>query len=487
MKKMKEYKGFKYICTLDSAEKALIKYIDSITEGVDTLEEIPDASEENYNNWHCDYDFAGVEMLVLPSSVKRIGKCAFAQSRIQNIVAPGVVVIDELAFYNTKHLVSVDAPECEYLSTTDPDNPHEFTEGSDAFNHSHVRKLNLPKVKRVGRYAFYDMPYLETLSLPSCEELYPHAVYGNEQLKQIKLGKSGRAQCSAICNNPQLKSFKGSFDEVHSDWFFNNGIERPALSPSCRVITDRVEKNDILPLETDIVDKSQSRETFNYTYEYKGFKFNLVADCEGQEQEIVERIKACIDEWCEWHIIDSPNQHADESAEDALKYVKDIYIPESILGLADYSFAKCYGLESIVAANVRLVGDHAFYCDGQLRYVQLDNCVEFADDAFNGAAYDYSEVAEDTPVAKLIAPNVKKVGSHCFWQAGYRVVHLPNATEVESLAFDENPALQVVTLGKVDKPYTFERNLQLRKVNALGAQRKGVVSDSPLFDSAMVM
>ena len=68
---LSEYKGFKFNCETVADENRLKNYIDSLGDGIDSL---PDVCEENYANRQADFDFSGVNQLVLPKSIKRIVK-----------------------------------------------------------------------------------------------------------------------------------------------------------------------------------------------------------------------------------------------------------------------------------------------------------------------------------------------------------------------------------------------------------------------------
>ncbi len=464
------YKGFKYVCKTRESEQKLVAYIDWLGD----TDELRDVSQENYFAWRADYDFDGVSFLSLPLSIKRIGKCVFAQSKIEELVADGVEQIDELAFYNTKDLKRVCAKNCKYLLST---SEGEFTDGSDAFNHSSVERLELPSVERVGRYAFYDMANLRQLELPSLIDMEPYAVYGTK-IERLDLGNLQRAKTATVRHNEALKEIRAT----HLKEMWPNAFEEQYLSRAsrkmvankCQILVPNgvkvsLEKNqEPLAFNAEIARQSEKRENFNYDFDYNGFKFNFA---EGVDQELAfEGMKEFIDKGLvlyqqfrrlSYKLPASENMDKDESAPDVLKTLKDIYVPEYVKDIGDYAFAKCYGLESFVAPGVRTVGDHAFYCDSVLRYVDLPSCELLAHDSFNGASYDYAD-GKGEKMAKFFAENVEFANEHTFWQTGFRVIDMPrlNLSAANGVVFDENPVLQKVVVKGHEKE-NFLSNPQL--------------------------
>ena len=121
-----------------------------------------------------------------------------------------------------------------------------------------------------------------------------------------------------------------------------------------------------------------------------------------------------------------------------------------------------------MAPGVIEVRDHAFYCDGALRYVDLPSCKYLAHDSFNGAAYDYAEDQLKNPekvLAKIFLPNVVYVYEHAFWQTGFRVVEMPDVQTFvgDGVVFDENLVLQYVSCRFADGR-CFVHNPQLREI-----------------------
>lgn len=457
---LKEYKGFYFDCESEESEYKLKSYIDSLG---DAPNELPSVSEENYSEWKCDFDFDGVKVLVLPESVKRIGKCVFAQSKIQNLVADGVEVIDELAFYNTKQLESVSAKNCKALVSIDPESG-EPTEFADCFNHSCVKQLNLPSVEFVGRYCFYDMPNIEVLHLPNVKTMYSHAVYGNESLKVLDISSLQNAPFSVVTMNPKLKNIDISgLRSASSLAFYGNGIKLDfGLKPEVVKSEEKLTKEEEVEL--------QRKESFDYEFSYNGFYFNLVDGLSDEEKlETLLKLKKEIDVWIEKsEISDSENMHSNESGHECLKNVKDIYVSEKINAIGKYAFAKMYALESIVAPSVLSVGDHAFYCDGLLRYVDLENCKTLFADAFNGAAFEY---VESETKAKIFIPNVEDVKKHAFWLTGFVFVNMPKCESLEISAFEENPALKKVVVENAGD-FVFVENPALSEVIEKGSFSK---------------
>jgi len=450
---IKEYKGFKYVCENEDSEKRLVEYIDSLGENPI---ELPSVSQENYECWKCEYDFSGVKYLELPLSIKNIGKCVFAQSKIENLVADGVEHVDELAFYQTRNLEKVSLANCKSLVSLDPETG-EPTEFSDCFNHSCVSELYIPNVEVVGRYCFYDMPKIKSLELPNVVHIESHSIFGCENLARIDLSSITHLPISAITMNEKLDVLKLSKLETASVFaMYGNGDAKLPFG----VNLQSFECVDGI-IDTDkLIIASAKREKISYMYEYKGFKFNLVETAGEKEFDAVVKQ---IDRWLDMGIIDkSPNIDANESGHETMFAVKDIYIPNQITAIDDYAFSKCYGLSSVVAPAVKVVGEHAFYCDGELRYVDLQKCETITHDAFNGAGCNYADQVDSVgDIAKIFIPEARQIGLHAFWFSGYRVVLAPECEMVDVAAFEENAVLQVIWL-KNAKANAFIGNKMLK-------------------------
>lgn len=493
MKRPSNYKGFQYVCRDAKCEEKLRAYIDWLG---DNPTELRDVSPSNYDSWHCDYDFEGVSYLALPQNIKRIGKCVFAQSKIEELRADGVEQIDELAFYNTKELKKVSAKNCKYLLTTDENG--QFTDGSDAFNHSCVEVLELSSVERVGRYAFYDMPNISSLDLSSLVDMEPYAVYGT-RLQTLNLGNLDHAKTSIVRNNERLSEIRATklqtMDQKAFDGFYvlsgQKTRQKSNIIMPAGVKISQVEQPEfVLPYNKNVVNNSRIRESFDYEFEYKGFKFNVAEGFD--KQWVYDGMKSFIDKCLtvevkfkqlSYGITASSNRDNDESAEDIFKALKDIYIPDYVKNIGDYAFSKCYGLESVVAPGVTLVGDHAFYCDGGLRYIDLPNCRVLTHDSFNGTAYDYAFAQDDSVQAKIFLENVEFAREHAFWQTGFRVIEMPKAriSERDGVIFDENPVLQRLVVSSCESDNVLN-NPQLVDVDVKGADQLKIYGSPLLCD-----
>ena len=462
----KKYKEFEFVCEDDASENKLIEYIDSL--GKNPIE-LPDVSPENYERWHCDYNFKGVLYLKLPESVKKLGKCVFAQSNIVNLEAPNVLLVDELCFYNTKDLESVTFPNCTHLCTTDEYG--NFTDGSDAFNHSHVVNLIIPKVEYVGRYAFYDMPNITSLNLPSLKDIMPHAIYGSKNLESVNLGNLVHAGFATTCMNPSLiKIIANRLETKDEDAFFGN-------SENCNEIHVKIVENDknLLNLDNNLIKIAEMEDDLEikYNFEYHGFRYSFIDDLnDGEIYELNKNIKELIDKWLDKReVLTSSNSDKDESAEDVLKKLKHIELPSEIEQIGDYAFSKCYDLKSFVALGVKKVCDHAFYCDAELGYIDLPACENLECDAFNGTAFNYG----DSKVARINVRNVKKVGKHAFWQTGFTVINLPQCEDFEISAIEENLYLQKLVVSNVYNEKAFIKNPNIKIME---------ISNSTYFDAS---
>ena len=119
-----------------------------------------------------------------------------------------------------------------------------------------------------------------------------------------------------------------------------------------------------------------------------------------------------------------------------------------ILVILALSFAIISTVLNVVAPSVLSVGYHAFYYDGLLRYVDLENCKTLFADAFNGAAFEY---AQSETKAKIFIPNVEDVKKHAFWQTGFVFVDLSKCEKFDISSFEENTALKKVVVENLEE------------------------------------
>jgi hypothetical protein len=445
-KAFEKYLGFSFKCESEDAKARLKNWIDSLGENPT---ELCDVSEENIENWCADFNFDGVQTLVLPTTIKKIGKCVFAQSQLENLIADGVESLDELAFYNTKKLQSVLLPNCTSLS-------------ADCFNHSHIKALSLPKVCSVGRYCFYDMPNITKIDLPSLTSIEPYAIYGNACLQAVGLGHLEHADFAIVTMNPNLERISAKELLTRDTLAFHSN------STDCELQTAADTKITSVAVKPrthnhSAVSMSLQPENFEYKYSYNGFKFNLVKSLSSEQEKIVENaIKRELDK-CKGFVPQGENAEENESAADCFKFLKDIFVPAEIKSIGDYAFSKCYSLESFVGLGVEEIGDHAFYCDEILRYVEVPNCTKLKDDAFNGAGCSCA----DDVVTKIIALNVESVGKHAFWQTGFVCLNMPKCTHISTTAIEENERLQALCVASFDCKNAAAANPVLSQVNSL--------------------
>lgn len=439
---MKKYKLFEYELTpfaTDEDEQALQDWIDSLGQNPT---EIPDVDDEHYEKWCSDYDFHGVKTLIVPESIKRIGKCAFAQSLLKNLIAEGVEVIDELAFYHTGRLYSVSAPKCKNLA-------------QDCFNHSAAHELNLNSVEKVGRYCFYDMPRIKIIALLNLREMDPYAIYGCKALMAVNLGKLENAEFSIISNNNNLELIKAQFLRSRDLLAIHSNAKNPFVDCELASVIEKCPTPSEYDSET--LERAMEKEEFEYQYQHPhGYKFNLVSGLDDkQTKRVISELNKQFNVWSPM-IANSENAGKDESAIDVFKFLKDIYLPEEIKSIGDYAFAKCYKLESVVAPGVGLVGDHAFYCDGALRYIDIPKCIYLESDAFNGAGFDTH--------TKIFAPEILSIEKHSFWQTGFVCLDMPRCEKVAPTAIEENDKLIAVRVASLKYGNAINVNPKLVKL-----------------------
>lgn len=140
-------------------ENRLKNYIDCLGDGIDSL---PDVCEENYANWQADFDFSGVNQLVLPeykTHCEELGPDAF------------------------------NGAGYDYVVSFDNDEKY--------------AKIFIPKTKFIGKHAFWQTGF-RIIDCPKCENVMISAFEENDLLQVIRLkALNGKAK---ILQNPQLRN-----------------------------------------------------------------------------------------------------------------------------------------------------------------------------------------------------------------------------------------------------------------------------------------
>lgn len=186
---------------------------------------------------------SGLSKVVLPAGIVRIPQATFAGAAVTEIVIPeGVTEIGDYAFYDCKNLRSVSFPSslkkigrsafanCPSLVDADlsatlltliPDNAF----AGDAS----LKTMTLPaSVTEIGREAFRGTA-IQLLSLDGVETLQPYALSGMHQLKAISINGVVKAGEGALMDNPNLITISGSLDNVPDLFAANCGMLDPSI------------------------------------------------------------------------------------------------------------------------------------------------------------------------------------------------------------------------------------------------------------------
>ncbi len=144
----------------------------------------------------------GLSFVDIPNTVKKIGKRAFASTRLRQVIIPSSV--EEI--------------------------------GAEAFRGTSLIKIVIPEtVKKIGNGAFQDNDNLQEVQLPKNMKTIPNSCFENcSKLKNLKLpsglttiGKKAFEQCEAL----EVLDFPLSLKKIRSDAFRWAGLKEVHLPP----------------------------------------------------------------------------------------------------------------------------------------------------------------------------------------------------------------------------------------------------------------
>ena len=188
--------GFVFECDTQEAMKRMYEFADTMGNGKTTLS----APEGMFDD---------VSVLLVPNWVTSVDDGCFKKAKgLLRVVLPGVKEIGEMAFYGCRDLEDVTADECVELK-------------QDAFNGCGIKGVWLPKVQKVGNYAFWECFRLKELDLPALKEIGEQGtdvISKCRELETVRIKSARRVGSSAISNNPKLKRIEAegakNFDAI---------------------------------------------------------------------------------------------------------------------------------------------------------------------------------------------------------------------------------------------------------------------------------
>ena len=237
-----------------------------------------------------DYNLSSVDIYYANSILIRIGKYAFANTKINEIDLPKTLkIIDEGAFYNTK-LKNIEITEnVEDISETAFSNCNDLEQIKvssnryyDSRNNSNaiietntntlvkgIKNTVIPNtVTKIGNYAFSEDLNLQKLYIPnSVVEIGENAFYGCTNLAEVKIPSSVEViNSQSFVGIDKEKMIILTYDEAYAKTYSReNFLNYIIVNPSYISVI----KNDVLYFENDIVNPEDLQIKLYYDYGYR--------------------------------------------------------------------------------------------------------------------------------------------------------------------------------------------------------------------------
>lgn len=325
-------------------------------------------------------DFASLELIRIPKSVKCIERFAF--SGCLNLSKVDFenedVEIETGAFDGTKwqadmlketgmfvagkYLVTVSA---EATAISIP--PQVKIIGRDAFRKSTIRHLVVPEgVEEIDICAFYNCP-IESISLPdSLRRIGALAFSGCTNLKELKIPKGVKYIGENACNHMpncvvSILNPEDDEDEAYTACWIGNGgaksVRVPFGSEAMRSTMLSNVRYTLLPGEA---------QKYTYIDRYFCCEGNVLIKYLGK-QEIV-RVPSGIE-------VIANNAFTSSK-------MKRVYLPSSVTHIEECAFAECDQLERVRGSHVRKVDEYAFLGCEKLKTVSFPQLEKYVDLTF---------------------------------------------------------------------------------------------------------
>ena len=298
-----------------------------------------------------------------------------------------ILNISDYAFYNVTGIKKVDLPQC-------------INVGDYAFYNNTINTVNLPNLKRLGTYAFANMPSLYYINLGTVNNMEERALYNLNNLLQVYFKPTAdtivfdpnsidnvgsltdnriRFYVDKFNDTSYVDIYKNSFKEEYRDYFYNKGVIIGTFTPAT------------IPFEIGV-----------YSVDLINYK-----DVNGMLHEGYEII--------EYHGGEVNNSYVIPEE----LTVNDVTHP--LISIGDYGFkwAKMQNGSTIDVNSTKLlyIGDYSFH---------------------------------NMSVRVVNAPNVDRVGKYAFSGNKLYTVELPSLVKLGEYAFYDNPTMNYINLGKVD-------------------------------------
>ena len=387
--------------------------------------------------------FQNVETLILPNSMKHIGKCAFFDLIKLKSIQGGknVTQIDGGAFMDCKNLKNISFPNLQKLDDNEVklfSHYNGFEDGTDvcligdyyspwvyvgAFMHcQNLESVYIPKVKKFGDRTFFDCQKLKTINknniLNNVTSLGVSVFHNCKSLKNISLPNVTTLNSGRVVDEDTLKGKKSFIEGTFSNCYSLESVNIPKA---------KVIGADTFYQCKKLKKINANNKLNNVTYLGAG----AFAKCESLETITLPKVDGLyMLKWAEHDVTDITKNSAGN-------YYGEF--ESHFLGYKYHgTFEGCTRLKSISAPNVKTVGARTFYSCKSLKKISL--------------------------------PKVKELGSSAFFNCiNLSTVNIPKLKKLHFSAwkvYKQNPNKKYTL---IETPYyrgTFEKCVKLKKITS---------------------
>ena len=322
-----------------------------------------------------------ITSVILPETVKRIGKYAFIGCTYLSFVdlPDGLVEIGENAFSN-----------CAYLSSIDlPDSVESI--GESAFSGcSSLESLVIPdSVTEIGQYAFYVCTGLKSVEIPNGVTEIGYYAFEDCPDLVLSVSKGSYAEYYAVkegikADNSILAPVEVTPDNCFKYQIIDNEVTITDIGDYCPAYVAIPEKIEGYPV-TGI-----GAEAFRCCRDLIGIQLpdSIIS--------IEDRAFECCEKLVSIHLPDGITVINEGVFEDC-KSLTDITLPASLTSIEWQAFEYCSSLKSIkLPDGVTQIGNFAFqYCSNLSRVERAHGVISVGLFAFSGCASDFEFVVVD--------------------------------------------------------------------------------------------